>query len=336
MGAMTDLVAIAADVPWPDSDAERDARQRGRADLGRLDELAQWLSGVQGAYPPNDLQRARAVIFAGDHGIAEAGVSASEPGATALWVAETAGGAGLVNVLADLAGAGVRVVDIAVDDDTTPEYRVRRSSGRIDREDALAPDEALAAIDMGVRVADEEIDGGADLLVAGQLGVGATTAAAVLVSVATNTEPVKVVGCGSGIDDDTWMRKATAVRDARLRAWTHWATSIDLLASAAGADIAAITGFLIRAASRRTPVLLDGVVVAAAALVAQELQPRCVRWWRVGQRTSEPAQAIALRRLGLEPLVDLRVNTGDGSGALLALPLLRAAARATRALAADD
>jgi nicotinate-nucleotide--dimethylbenzimidazole phosphoribosyltransferase len=336
MGAMTDLAAIAADVPWPDHDAERDARERGRADLGRLDELAQWLSGVQAKYPPDDFERARAVIFAGDHGIAEAGVSASEPGATARWVAETAGGSGLVNVLADLAGASVRVVDIAVDDDATPEYRVRRGSGRIDREDALAPDEVLAAIDAGVRVADEEIDGGADLLIAGQLGVGATTAAAVLVSVATNTEPVKVVGRGSGIDDETWMRKATAVRDARLRAWTHRATPIDLLASAAGADIAAISGFLIRAASRRTPVLLDGVVVAAAALVAQELQPRCVRWWRVGQRTSEPAQAIALRRLGLEPLVDLRVNTGDGSGALLALPLLRAAARATRALAADD
>lgn len=331
MGAMTDLAAIAADVPWPDHDAEREARERERAGLGRLDELAQWLSGVQGKYPPDDFERARLVIFAGDHGIAEAGVSASEPGATARWVAEAAGGSGLVNVLADLAGAGVRVVDIAVDDDSTPEYRVRRGSGRIDREDALAPDEALAAIDMGVRVADEEIDAGADLLVAGQLGVGATTAAAVLVAVTTNTEPVKVVGRGSGIDDEAWMRKTSAVRDARLRAWIHRATPIDLLAAAGGADLAAVAGFLIRAASRRTPVLLDGVVVAAAALVAQELQPRCVRWWRAGQRTSEPAQSIALRRLGLEPLLDLGIDAGDGSGALLALPLLRAAARAAAA-----
>jgi nicotinate-nucleotide--dimethylbenzimidazole phosphoribosyltransferase len=326
MNAMSDLAAIAADVPWPDHDAEQTARAR-RGGLGRLDALAEWLSGVQAKYPPVDFERARVVIFAGDHGIADAGVSASEPGATATWVADTASGDRLVNVLAELAGATVRVVDIAVDDDTSPEHRVRRGSGRIDREDALRPDEALAAVEAGIGIADDEVDSGADLLVAGQLGVGATTPAGVLVSVITNTEPVKVVGRGSGIDDDTWMRKATAIRDARLRSWQHRSTPLDLLAAAGGADIAALTGFLLRAAARRTPVLVDGVVVAAAALIAQELQPRCVRWWRVGQRTDEPAQAVALRRLGLEPIVDLGVQAGDGSGALLAVPVLRAAAR---------
>jgi nicotinate-nucleotide--dimethylbenzimidazole phosphoribosyltransferase len=328
---MTDLAAIAADVAWPDHDAEQSAREH-RGELGRLDALAEWLCGVQGKYPPADFERVRAVIFAGDHGIAEAGVSASAAGTTARWVADTASGGGLVHVLADLGGATVRVVDIAVDDDSSPEHRVRRGSGRIDQADALSAEEALAGIDAGIAVADDEIDRGADLLIAGQLGVGATTAAAVIVSVITNTEPVKVIGRGSGIDDETWMRKATAIRDARLRAWSHRLAPIDLAASAGGADIAALTGFLLRAAARRTPVLLDGVVVAAAALLAQELQPRCVRWWRVGQRTDEPAQAIALRRLGLEPILDLDVQAGDGSGALLALPVLRAAARTAGAI----
>jgi len=149
----------------------------------------------------------------------------------------------------------------------------------------------------------------------------------VLTAVITSTEPVKVIGRGGGIDDDTWMRKATAVRDARLRAWPHRAAPAELLAVAGGADIAAMAGFLVRAASRRTPVLLDGVMAAAAALVAQDIQPRCVRWSRAAQRTSEPAQALALRRLGLEPILDLGVEAGDGTGGLLAVPVLRAAAR---------
>ena len=299
---MDDLATISADIPWPDHEAEGDARERSESrttSLGQLDELAQWLCGVQGAYPPADLRRVRVVIFAGDHGIAEAGVSASSRDATARWAVETAAGDRLVNALADLAGAGVRVVDIAVDDDATPPHRVRRSSGRIDREDAMTPDEVLRAVQAGVDVADDEIDSGADLLIAGQLGVGATTPASVLVSVMTNTEPVKVIGRGSGIDDNAWMRKATAIRDARARAWPHRSAPMDLLAAAAGPDIAAVTGFLIRAAARRTPVLLDGLVVTAAALSHRRFSRDACGGGGPGSSTSEPAHAVAMRRLGL-------------------------------------
>ena len=315
---MTDDVStIAAEVPWPDHEAEQAARER-RSTLGELDGLAEWLAGTQGVYPPRDPERVRALVFAADHGIAAAGVSAAAPDATPGWVSAVADGGAVLNVLAELAGATVRVVDAGVG----------RPGGRIDREDALTADDVDAAIRAGVEVADDEIDSGTDLIVVGDLGVGATTIAAVLVSVITNTEPVKVVGRGSGIDDNAWMRKTTAVRDARLRAWEHRAAPVELLATAGGADLAAMVGFLVRAAARRTPVLLDGVVAAAAALVVQELQPRCVRWWRAAQRTSEPAQAVALRRLGLEPILDLGVEAGDGTGGLLAVPVLRAAARA--------
>jgi len=318
MSTVTDIATIAAEVPWPDHEAEQAAREHA-GNLGELDGLTEWLSGTQGGYPPADPERVRALVFAADHGIAAADVSTAPLDATTGWVADVTGGATGLNVLAELAGATVRVVDVGVG----------RPSGRIDREDALSADEVEHAVQAGIDVADDEIDGGTDLIVVGDLGVGATTVAAVLVSVITNTEPVKVVGRGggSGIDDDTWMRKATAVRDARLRAWEVRAAPVDLLATAGGADIAAMVGFLIRAAVRRTPVVLDGVVATAAALVVQELQPRCVRWWRAGQRTSEPAQAVALRRLGLEPILDLGVEAGDGSGALLAVPILRAAAR---------
>lgn len=322
MSAVDDIATIAAEVPWPDHEAEQAAREHAR-NLGALDTLAEWLAGGQGGgYPPRDPQRVRALVFAADHGIAAAAVSAYPPDATAQWVADTTGGAARVNVLAELADASVRVVDVGVG----------KPGGRIDREDALSADDAARAVQAGIKVADEEVDAGTDLVVVGGLGVAATTVAAVLTAVITGTEPVKVIGRGGGgIDDDTWMRKATAVRDARLRAWQYRSAPTELLAVAGGADVAAMVGFLVRAASRRTAVLLDGVVATAAALVAQELQARCVRWWRVAQRTSEPAQAIALRRLGLEPILDLGVEAGDGTGGLLAVPVVRAAARTASA-----
>lgn len=319
MSAVDDIATIAAEVPWPDHEAEQGAREHA-AGLGHLDALAEWLAGTQGGYPLHDPQRVRALIFAADHGIATAGVSTYEPNATARWVTDIAGGATRVNVLAELADATVRVVDVGVG----------QPSGRIDREDALSADDTARALRTGIEVADDEVDAGTDLVVVGDVGVGATTVAAVLAAVITSTEPVKVIGRGGGIDDQTWMRKATAVRDARLRAWEHRAAPLQLLSVAGGADVAAMVGFLVRAASRRTPVLLDGVVATAAALAAQDLQPRCVRWWRLAQRTSEPALAVALRRLGLEPLLDLGVQAGDGTGGLLALPVLRAAARIHR------
>jgi nicotinate-nucleotide--dimethylbenzimidazole phosphoribosyltransferase len=317
MGAVDDIATIAAEVPWPDHEAEQAARAHA-TNLGRLDALAEWLSGTQGGCPPHEPHRVRALVFAADHGIAAADVSSYEPDATARWVADITAGAARVNVLAGLADATVRVVDVGVG----------KPGGRIDREDALSAEDTAQAVQAGIDVADDEVDAGTDLVVVGDVGVGATTVAAALAAVITSTEPVKVIGRGGGIDDYTWMRKATAVRDARLRAWNERAATLRLLSVAGGADVAAIVGFLVRAASRRTPVLLDGAVATAAALVAQDLQPRCVRWWRAAQRTSEPAQAVALRRLGLEPILDLGVEAGDGTGGLLAVPLLRAAARA--------
>src|SRR5439155_5668596 len=177
-----------------------------------------------------------------------------------------------VGVLATFAGASVRVVDVALDTaDGDDRHRVRRGSGRIDREDALTADETEKAFAVGRALADEEVDAGADLLIPASLGVGATTPAATLVAALTNTEPVAVIGRGSGIDDAGWIRKAAAVRDALRRARPHVRDPLTLLRVAGGADVAALTGFCVQAALRRTPVLLDGLVVGAAALLADEL-----------------------------------------------------------------
>jgi len=270
------------------------------------------------------------VVFAGDHGVTAAGVSAYPAEVTAAMVANFDAGGAAVNVLATLAGAGVRVADIAVDtaEPLSPSigaHKIRRSSGNIASEDALTPDEVVEAIEAGRRIADEEVDEGADLLIAGDMGIGNTTPATALVAALTDTEPVAVVGRGTGIDDAGWGRKTAAVRDALYRTRRLTADPIALLRICGGADLAAMTGFCAQAAVRRTPVLLDGVVVTAAALAAERLAPGAKQWWQAGHRSTEPAHSLALRDLDLDPIVDLGMRLGEGTGALIALPVLRAA-----------
>jgi nicotinate-nucleotide--dimethylbenzimidazole phosphoribosyltransferase len=308
--------------------------------LGRLEELGVWIAACQGQCPPLPLRRPRIVIFAGDHGIAAKGVSAYPSEVTAQMVANFLSGGAAINVLADAAGATVRVVDLAVDSEETPaevgKFKVRRSSGSIDVEDALTEDEALAAIAAGRAIADEEVDGGADLLVAGDMGIGNTTPAAVLIAALTGSEPVAVVGRGTGIDDAGWMRKTAAIRDALRRARPVSATPFVLLRTAAGADIAAMAAFLAQAAVRRTPVILDGLVAAAAAMVARELAPGASDWWVAGHRSSEPAHTLALEALDLKPLLEYDMRLGEGSGAATAIPVLSMAVRILAEMATFD
>jgi nicotinate-nucleotide--dimethylbenzimidazole phosphoribosyltransferase len=205
--------------------------------------------------------------------------------------------------------------------------KVRRGSGSIDREDALTQEEAEAAVNAGRAFADEEVDSGADLLIAGDMGIGNTTPSAVLIAALTGSEPVAVVGRGTGIDDDAWMRKTAAIRDALRRARKVVHDPVELLRTAGGADLAALAGFLAQAAVRRTPVLLDGVVVGAAAMVAEELAPGARRWWLAGHRSAEPAAALVLDHLDLTPVLNLTMRLGEGSGALTALPVVTAAIR---------
>jgi nicotinate-nucleotide--dimethylbenzimidazole phosphoribosyltransferase len=298
--------------------------------LGRLEELGVWIAACQGICPPRPYARPRVVVFAGDHGIAAHGVSAYPSAVTGQMVANFLVGGAAVNVLAAAAGATVRVVDIAVDGPTperVAQHKVRRSSGSIDREDALTEQETERAITAGRRIADEEIDGGADLLIAGDMGIGNTTPAAVLVAALTGAEPVAVVGRGTGIDDAAWMRKATAIRDALRRARKVSGDPVALLRTSAGADLAAMAGFLAQAAVRRTPVVLDGMVVTSAAAVAEQLAPGARQWWVAGHRSVEPAHSLALDHLKLKPLLELDMRLGEGSGAVAALPLVLMAAR---------
>jgi nicotinate-nucleotide--dimethylbenzimidazole phosphoribosyltransferase len=299
--------------------------------LGRLEELAAWLAGVQGQCPPRPLDRVRVVVFAGDHGVARGGVSAYPPEVTAAMVRTFVAGRAGVSVLARQHGAGVRVLDLGVDADLgdlgadVTRFKVRRGSGSIDREDALTQDELDAAFTAGCTVADEEVDAGADLLIAGDMGIGNSTVAAALVGASLSLSPLDVVGSGTGVDDEGWARKVAALRDALHRARRVRGDGLALLRTIGSADTAAMTGFLLQAAARKTPVLLDGVVSCACALVGRRMVEDSRHWWLAGHRSTEPAQRRALEVLGLEPLVDLGMRLGEGTGALTALPLLRSA-----------
>lgn len=320
------------EVPAPDgrvaaaASRRQDLLTKPHGALGRLEDLSVWVASCQGHCPPEQFARARVVVFAGDHGVTAHGVSAYPAEVTAQMLDNIEAGGAAINVLAELAGAGVRAVDVAVDRDCTDgRYRIRRSSGDIAVQDALTIDESRAAVEVGRRIADEEVDAGADLLIAGDMGIGNTSAATALVATLTGTEPVAAVGRGTGVDDAGWSRKTAAVRDAMYRAYPVRSDPVALLAACGGADLAAMAGFCAQAALRRTPLLLDGLVVTAAALVAEQLAPGARLWWQAGHRSPEPSHALALAELELTPIVDLGLRLGEGTGAALALPILRAA-----------
>jgi nicotinate-nucleotide--dimethylbenzimidazole phosphoribosyltransferase len=223
----------------------------------------------------------------------------------------------------------VRVVDVGLSAPSAAGedgHVVRRGTGRIDREDALGEQDAEQAYRVGQLLADSEIDAGADVLVPAALSVGATTPAAVLVAALTGAEPVAVVGRGSGIDDAAGLRKAVGVRDALRRARPVGRDPLTLLRRVGGTDVIALAGVLARAADRRVPVIIDGLAVGAAALVAEEVAPGAREWWLAAQASSEPAMALVLEHLSLSPVLDLGIRTDDGTAGVAVLPLLVTAA----------
>jgi nicotinate-nucleotide--dimethylbenzimidazole phosphoribosyltransferase len=332
---MDDFAAL---VERPDAGVRRDSQERWTTlvrptgGLGRLAELGDWLAAVQGQVVARPLTRPRAVVFAADHGVAALDVSGRPAGTAVELVRAVVDGTAPVAILARQYGAEVRVVDMAVDCDpeqlpgAVTAHRVRRGSGRIDVEDALGPEEAEKAFRTGMALADEEADSGTDLVLLGDLSVGGTTVAGVLIAALCGTDASVVTGRGSGIDDLAWMRKCAAIRDGLRRARPVLGDQLALLQAVGGADFAAITGFLLQSAVRKVPVVLDGVVSAACALVAQRVAFRAPDWWVAGTATGEAGQAKALDRVSLEPLLDRGIAVGGGAGAVLALPLLQAAA----------
>jgi nicotinate-nucleotide--dimethylbenzimidazole phosphoribosyltransferase len=344
----TDLEKLSENVVRPTDAKKAEATARWASGLalqpasfGTLEKVATWLCAVQSECPPKPIERPRLVLFAGDHGIAAEEtnghrVTAQPPGSTAALLRLYAQGGGPAGVLAREQGVGLRLVDVSVDCEPAElteagvpaevtASRIRRGTGRIDRERACERSEAEAAFALGRELADAEVDAGADLLIPGMLGAGHSTPAAVLVAALTGSDAASVTGRGSGVDDAGWTLKCAAVRDALRLARPVLADQLELLAVSAGPDFAACVGFVLQAAVRRTPVLVDGIGSAACTLLAQRIAFRTPEWCLAAQLSPEPAHTKALDRLSLEPLLDFKVRAGAGVGALLALPLVRSA-----------
>jgi nicotinate-nucleotide--dimethylbenzimidazole phosphoribosyltransferase len=280
------LDELAAAVQRPDDDARAAARAaRGRY-AGRLGEVAVWLAGVQGAAEPRAPQRPRLVVLA-------------DP-------------------------PPVRTATVAQDNGVALRAVPRRGTvADVDRADACSPDEALAALLAGAALADEETDAGTDLLLLALPGDDLVVPAAALIGLLTRSDAAAVTATAQ--DDEAWMRACAATRDAMRRGRPFLVDHPRLLATVGGADLAFATGLLLQAAARRTPVVLDGPVTAAAGLVAARLSFRANGWWLAGGLSPDPAHELALERLGLEPVLDLAHRGDDGTAALLAVPVLRAA-----------
>ena len=297
--------------------------------LGRIGEVGAWLAAVQGEVPPHPLDDVRLVVFAGDHGVAAHGVSAYPAAVTEAMVRTLVAGRAGVSALARAHGVAVSVLDIAVDADLSdlpPEvtaHKVRRGSGAIHVEDALSPAETAQSLEVGRQIARANIDAGAQLLMSGDLGIGNTTPAAALVAAALGLPADEVTGRGTGIDDAGWSRKREVIARALARAGDRVDDPADSLTALGSADLAATTGFLVEASERGVPVLLDGLMSLACALTAERLAPGAGTWWIAAHRSTEPAQSLALEALGLEPLLDVGMRLGEGSGAVAALPMLR-------------
>jgi len=328
----------------PSPVAESAARERLAAlakptgALGRVEDLAAWLAACQNSCPPRPPERVRLVVLAGDHGVAARGVSAYPTDVTAAMVHAFATGTAAAGVLARQHGVALRVLDIAVDADLAGPpgvgaYKIRRGSGSIDVEDALSEAELDAALLAGWAIAREEIAAGADLLILGDMGIGNTTPGAALIATTFGLPPADVVGRGTGIDDAALARKTAVLEAAVARVGDRACDPRVRLKALGSADLATGVGFLIAAAQEGVPVLLDGLATLAELSVADEIAPGTASWCAAGHRSTEPAQRLALDKLGLVAVLDLGLRLGEGSGALLALPVLRSAARLTGEMA---
>jgi nicotinate-nucleotide--dimethylbenzimidazole phosphoribosyltransferase len=319
--------------------------------LGGLETIAIRLAGIRGRLV-TDIERPAVIVFAADHGVAIRGVSAYPSEVTAQMVANFAAGGAAINVLARAAGADLVVVDIGVaggDAGAVGSEALRsRSSARLIRAriaagtqdftsaPAMTRGDALAAIEAGRVAVATMIDAGADLIATGEMGIGNTTAASAIVASLTGAPVRAVTGRGTGIDDPGLERKVAAIETALALHRPDPQDPIGIIAAVGGLEIAGLVGAILAAASASVPVILDGFITGSASLVAAAIAPNLPGRLIAAHRSVEPGHAIVLERLGLRPIFELDLRLGEGSGAALAIPIIRAAARICGEMATFD
>lgn len=300
-------------LPGPDLDAGDATRARASdilrpaGALARLDEVAAWAAEWQGSHRPA-VRRPAALVFAADHGVTAAGVSRYPADVTAAMLTAYRAGRSTISAFAAVAGAQVSAIDVGVG----------RPTGDIRYEPAMSPERFDEAVAAG-RGAVEALD--ADILVLGEMGIGNTTAAAAVAAALGGGEVAAWVGRGTGVDDAGLDRKREAVREAVMRV-AGVLDPLEVLREVGGAELAAMTAAIVAARLRRLPVIIDGYVVTAAALPLHSMRADALDHCLVGHCSAEPGHRRLLQRLAKEPLLDLEMRLGEGSGAMAALPLV--------------
>ena len=309
--------------------------------LGELEGLSIRLAGLAGTFPPPIPERPAVAVFAGDHGVHAQRVTPWPQEVTAQMVANFLAGGAVVNAFAREARAAVTVVDVAVAAALAPAdglvvAKVRPGTGDITTGPALTRDEAAAAVEAGIVTANALLDAGAGILVTGDMGIANTTPAAALIAAFTGAPADRVTGRGTGIDDAMLAHKTSVVAAALERHRPDRGDPLGVLATVGGGEHAAIAGFILGAAARRVPVVVDGVIAVSGALAAAAFAPDAVGAMIAGHRSAEPGASVALAHLGLTPLVDLGLRLGEGTGAVLALPIVASAVRVLHEVATFD
>src|SRR6266705_6410696 len=326
------LDAIAPPSAGGRQEAQRhlDSLTKPPGSLGRLEEIALRLALLSGHAPA--VTHPVIFTFAADHGVVAEGVSAYPPVVTAQMVENFLRGGAAVNVLARQAGARLVVADFGVAAPLTRSAElvacpIGPGTANIAAGPAMTREQAIQAIETGAALAQKALDAGADLLATGEMGIGNTTAASVIAAVLTGGAPERVTGRGTGIDDATLARKVAAVRRALEVNRPDARDGLDVLAKVGGFEIGGLVGVILAGAARRVPVVLDGFISGAAALVAATVAPASVHAMFASHRSAEPGHTRALAHLGLVPYLDLGLRLGEGTGAALFVHLARAAAR---------
>ena len=312
-----------------------------RGSLGSLEGLGTRLCGMYGECPPPLPEPVAIAVFAGDHGVYAQGVSPFPQEVTAQMVGNFLAGGAVINSFARQVGAKVVVVDIGVSGDLPKApglvaRKIARGTADLTVGPAMTRAEARAGVNVGVEVARDLVAQGNRLLVVGDMGIANTTASAALISVFTGLEVAEVTGRGTGIDDAMLNHKVSVIQTAIRVNKPDAGDPLAALGAVGGLEHAGMVGYLLAAAALRTPVILDGVIACSAALVARAMAPHSAEYWVAGHRSAEPGASAALAHLSLEPLVDLGLRLGEGSGAALAVPLVQAAARILREVATYD
>lgn len=290
--------------------------------LGLLEDAVCRLAAVQGT-PDVDISRRICVVMCADNGVVCEGVTQSDSSVTALCADEIAAGRSSVNVIAASVGVDVIAVDIGVAGDTIAlDRKIARGTKNIAAGAAMSVSEAEAAIKVGIDLAEQYSSQGVQIIVTGEMGIGNTTTAAALTSVLLGVPASMVTGRGAGLDDARLKHKAEVIEKAIVVNKPDKSKPVELLAKLGGFDIAGMAGLFLGGAIYRVPVVIDGVISAAAAALAAAIEPLCAEYMLASHRSSEPAGKLLLESLGLRAPIQAEMRLGEGTGGLMLLPLL--------------